>query len=315
MTRSPAPARRLPAPFLLLALACALGAPPAAAQGEEAGEAAAAEQDSLQLGAWDVALTGRLAGSQAAYRNWTEGGLSTLALTTSLSGKATRATQDWKQTYETRLAFGFVQQDTLDLRKAEDLIRLAAALQYRGQGFFRTFNPTVSVEARTQFASGFAYDEVPEGLPEETPLPTRVSAFLAPATFTEAVGLTYDPRPWFTQRLGIASKQTLVTAQRLRPIYGLRPGEAARVEAGLESVTEFDREVFTNVRLTSTLGLFAAFNKPDELPDVTWENIVAMRVNDYLAVDFELTTVYDRNISPEAQVKEVLSVGLTFVFI
>ncbi len=304
--------RRLPAALLLLALACALGTRPAAAQ--DAAEPAA-EEDSLRLGVWDMALTGKLAGSQAAYRNWTEGGLNTLALTTSLSGEATRATQNWKQSYDARLAFGFVQQDTLDVRKAEDLIRLAAALQYRGRGFFRTFNPTVSAEARSQFAAGFAYDEVPEGLPEETTLPTQVSAFLAPATFTQSLGLTYDPRPWFTQRLGVASKQTLVRIRRLRPIYGLRPSEAARVEAGLESTTEYDREVFTNVRLRSTLGLFAAFNKPDELPDIAWENIVTMQVNEFLTVDFELATIYDRNISPDAQVKEVLSVGLTFVFI
>jgi hypothetical protein len=32
-------------------------------------------------------------------------------------------------------------------------------------------------------------------------------------------------------------------------------------------------------------------------------------------VDFELTTLYDRDISDELQVKEILSVGVTFVFL
>ena len=218
-----------------------------------------------------------------------------------------------------RLALGFIRQSDLGLRKADDLIRLGAALQYEGGGFFHHFNPTAAVTARTQFAAGFNYDEVPPELkpPQEsnpTP-PVKVSDFMNPGVFSQTLGLTYDPRPWFMQRLGFSSKQTIVTIERLRPIYGLPPADQMRLEAGLSSTTEFDREVFENVRLTSSLGLFAAFDEVDHLPDATFENVVAMQVNDWLGVDFELTTVYDRDVSSALQVKEILSVGVTFVFV
>jgi hypothetical protein len=308
-------------PCWVVLFAALLAAVPAArsqeAVQETSEETSAAEPDSV--GAWDLALSSKVSASQAAYSNWTEGGISTLAFTGGVNGKANRTTRRWEQTYDLRLALGFIQQDTLDVRKADDLIKLGAALQYEGDGFFDRFNPTVAATARTQFAGGYNYDEVPSVLAPavgaDARPPVKVSDFMSPGVFTETVGLAYDPRPWFTQRFGLSSKQTVVAIQRLRPLYGLDADNQARIEAGLSATTEFDREVFKNVRLKSTLGLFSAFNQVDALPDATFENIVTMQVNEWLGVDFELTTLYDRDVSDALQVKEVLSVGLTFVLI
>lgn len=272
-----------------------------------------APSDTLALRTWDVGLGAKLSASQAAYENWQEGGLSTLAFTTSLDGEAQRLSQSWEQNHELRLAYGLVQQDTLDARKAEDLIRLTTALKYLGTGFFRVFNPTVALRVRTQFAPGFNYDEVPDVLAPRT-LPVKVSDMLSPGTFTQSVGLTYDPTPWFTQRLGIGTKETVVLIERLRPVYGVSPGRPVRLEAGLESMTEFDREIFENVRLKSVLNLFAAFNQPGQ-PDMIWENLVTMQVNSWLGVDLEITTLYDDDVSTALQFKEVLSLGITLALI
>jgi hypothetical protein len=295
-----------------VALLLAAVAWPNAAQAQEGGDV-----PSDSLGIWNLTLATKLSASQAAYSNWTEGGINTLALTAGLSGKANRRTRSLEQTYDLRLALGFIDQEAF--RKAEDLIKLAAALQYEGEGFFATFNPTVAADARTQFASGFNYDEVPpelqrEGVPARV-LPVEVSAFMNPGTFTQTVGLTYDPSPWFTQRFGVSTKETVVTQKRLQPIYGLSRGDPLRFEAGLATTTELDREVFENVRLKSTLGTFTALDGGGATPDVTFENIVTMQVNQWLGVDFAFTTLYDRDISDAAQIKEALSVGVTYVFI
>src|SRR5690606_32457685 len=89
-------------------------------------------------------------------------------------------------------------------------------------------------------------------------LPVKVSDFLAPATFTESIGLTYNPRAWFSQHLGVGSKQTVVARPFYRRLYNLRPDQPVRVEVGLESRTKFEKEVFENVVVKSSLGLFAA---------------------------------------------------------
>lgn len=256
---------------------------------------------------WDRELVGRLSASQAAYSNWQEGGLNQAAVTASLDGQFERQDSAWTQTYETRFVLGVVKQDTLAFRKAEDALRLSASFQNAGRGLFATLNPTVSAKLRTQFAPGYNYDRNPfEGQDE---VPVKVSDFFAPATLTQSVGLTYDHGDWFTQRVGVAGKQTIVHLRRLRTLYGLTRDDIMRPELGLESQTEIDRELSDNVYLSSSLSLFAALNR--DVPDMLWETRIDMQVNQWLGANFEFAALYDRNISTRVQFKEVFSLGVS----
>jgi hypothetical protein len=271
------------------------------------------EADEPPASLWDRSLVGRFGGSQAGFHNWAEGGANALSASTTLIGKAEQTSNAWQQTHETRLSFGIIKQSGTDVRKAEDAIRINSSLQYHGDGFFHTFSPTIAFNVRTQFWEGMNYDRNP--IPgDDRPPPVKVSDFFAPATITESIGLSYKYGGWFTQRFGLGGKQTIVAIPRLRPLYGLDPQSAARYQVGLESRTDLDRELFTNVHLKSTLGLFAAFNNPD-LPDMLWENLLTLKVNSWLGVNFEFVAYYDRDVSHLVQLKEVLSVGVTLVIV
>jgi len=114
--------------------------------------------------AWVTEATGKVSFAQTGFQNWQEGGVNTLALSTGINGAASRATTRWTQNHEIRLAFGLVKQDTLDIRKAEDLIQILSTFEYLGEGFFERFHPTFAAGLRTQFAEGFNYDTDPLGL-------------------------------------------------------------------------------------------------------------------------------------------------------
>lgn len=261
---------------------------------------------------WESDVVGKLAGSQSGFSNWAKGGANSLALATGLSSKFALRTENWQQRHDVQLAFGVVKQDTLAFRKADDEINLASSLQYRGDGFFRLFNPTTAVQVRTQFAPGFNYKKNPfdDGLPP----PVKVSDFFSPAVFTQTLGLTYDPSEWFTQRFGVAGKQTVVLIPRFRALYGVPESGSVLAEVGIESRSKIERELFDNVFLKSSLGLFAAFNNP-EVPDMMWENRLAMKVNSWLSVDVEADVLYDRDISTRLQLREVFRLGISMVFI
>lgn len=252
-------------------------------------------------------LSASLAGSQAQFTNWQQGGLNAIALTAGLTGEHERFDDRWEQSYDLNMSIGVVKQDTLALRKSNDLIRLEAALRYRGDGFFRTFEPTIATTFRSQFAPGFNFDRDPlKG--GRTP-PVKVSDFLAPGIFAQSIGLTYDQGTWLKQRFGLGAKQTVVTITRLRPLYNMELDDEVRVEGGLESRTDVNRELIPNVRYKSSLGLFAAFNQPD-MPDVTWDNILTIKANEWLTTKLEVVVLLDRDVDPGAQVKQVLSVGV-----
>lgn len=261
---------------------------------------------------WDVGLIGKLNGSQAGFQNWAEGGVNTLALSTGVEGIAEQVVGTWTQKHSVRLSFGIVKQDTLAFRKAEDLIRLTTTLNYVGEGSLKLFQPTVSAGIRSQFAPGFNFEKNPFGDGRQPPV--KVSDFLSPATFTQSAGFAWKPTVWFSQRLGLGAKETVVMIERLRTLYGVDPSSSTRFEFGMEAFTDFDKEIVKNVHYKSTLGLFAAFNNPD-LPDYLWENLVTMKVNSWMKVNFEWSLLFDEDVSSDLQVKEVFSVGISYAFL
>ena len=277
----------------LLAAFLLLGAPTTAWAQEEA------EVDST---AWVKDIVAILAGSQASYDNWAEGGINTLAFTASINGDFTRKFNSLIQKHELRLALGSLKQDSLEFRKADDLIQWASTFEYFNDTNFAKWHPTASFTLRTQFADGFDYGTSPE---------TKVSSFFAPATLTQTLGFTYQPQEWFTWLIGFAAKETIVGVEEFRPNFGNALDETVRFESGFNTLATIDRDIFENVHLKTSLNIFGAFNQLGS-PDVRWENLLTMTVNNFLTVNFEFVTFYDKDISSDVQLKQVLSTGVTF---
>jgi hypothetical protein len=239
----------------------------------------------------------------------------------SIDATAEKQGEVWSQTHDMRLAFGLINQEEQELRKSDDLIRLASNFRYQGSGFFATFKPTVAANLRTQFATGFNYTENPyTDLAPDNPRaddnePVRTSSFFAPAFIQEAIGLTYEPRDWFSVRLGVASKQTVVIDEDTRVLYDVDRNQVARIEGGGDLEVNFNREIATNIRYKSRIGAFYAVNAIDSPPDVIWENLITMKVNDWLSTNLEFVALYDQNTVDAIQLKEVLSVGVSFALL
>lgn len=260
---------------------------------------------------WTYELGTRLSGSQAAYSNWQEGGVSAISVSALLDGEAQRTTHSLTQLYQARFRVGFINQEEEPFRKSEDVIRLQMALRYLGDDFFERFNPTFASVLRTQFAKGFNFSSDPFPDSDREP-PVLVSDFLAPAFFTQSLGLTYDPASWYTLRFGGATKQTIVRNEDLRVLYDVPENNLLRFEAGAEVNNILDVRIMENVRWRSTLNIFLSFNEVETPPDVTWENTVSMRINDWLSTELEFVALYNENVTDAIQIKEVLSVGITF---
>lgn len=266
---------------------------------------------------WDSELNGRLSASQAAYKDWQEGGLNSLSFTAALGGAAERKGNHWAQSHSVRLALGFLDQENREIRKSEDLISLQTGLQYQGDGFFKLFNPTLAGRLRTQFAKGFNYSENPYSDEMGHPFadlepPVQTSAFFAPATITETLGLTYEPVDPFSVRLGVASKQTIVAEPDFRVLYGVAEDKLVRVEAGGQFSSTLDQQLSENIHYHSQLNAFYAVNQLETPPDFIWENMIELEVNDWLSTNLEFVAVYDEDSVGAIQIKEVISVGVSF---
>ena len=270
-----------------------------------------------QADGWQSSVLASLAASQAAYSNWQEGGINALAFSAGAAGQFERVLGAFKQVHNLDLEFGQLKQDTLAFRKAADLIRYAFALQYQATGVFQ---PTFALEVRSQFARGYDYNPDPADYPVTLPVVAgqqlQVSAFGSPAYLTQVLGVTYDPGSWYTARIGVAVKETIVSVERLRPVYGNALDESVRAEVGLDLAVHAQRQIMENVVWTSRLGAFQAVNQfGNSAPDTIFENDIAMKVNDFLSVNLGVVTMFDRDVSQDLQFKELLSLGVSFTLL
>ena len=262
---------------------------------------------------WRSSLVASLVGNQAAYSNWQEGGVDALAFTTQAEGSFDRVVGRVLVRQTSRLAFGLLRQDTLDFRKAADVIRYGVSAELATAAIVR---PTAAFSLRTQFAPGFDYSPTAEEYPT---LPItdgeelKVSDVFSPLVLTQSAGVSIRPGGGFAARTGLALKETVVGIERLRPVYGNALDKSVRVEAGLDAELSLEREVFENVLLRSRLYAFQGFTAiAEDAPDLLFENGLILKVNDLLNVQVDAAALYDADISDDVQLRESVSLGLTF---
>ena len=261
---------------------------------------------------WRASLVGQLAASQAAYSRWQEGGVDALALSAKADGLFDRVAGRVLLRQEAAFALALVKQDTLALRKADDLIRYAVQADLRNDG---ALHPSARFAARSQLAAGFDYSPEPDDypmLPVAPGEPLQVSAFAAPATMSQSLGVVYAPGSGLRARTGLALQETVVALERLRPVYGNAPGALVRVQAGVDAELGLERTLMENVRLQSRLFAFQAFNQVgDAAPDVRFETTLTLTVNDLIDVTLDGAALYDRDVTDRLQLRESLAVGVS----
>ena len=261
-------------------------------------KASTVEKDTTKPFGWAKSVVAGANLTQASFTNWVQGGENALSYTLWFNGNATEnlVSSNWSNTL--KLAFGQSRLGKQSLRKTDDEIYFETLFIYKVGVYV---NPYASATARTQFATGYTYDEAGTA--------TAVSAFLDPGFFTQSVGAAYVPAAGVKTRLGLALREVLTS--KYNKYAG---GKKSQVWGGAESVTDVDWEFAKNMQLISRLEVFAPFKDISEVY-VRFDNTIAAKVNEYVNVSFNVQTIYDGSVSGHMQVKEVLAIGLSYQFI
>lgn len=256
------------------------------------------------LEGWGQSWVASLNGSQAAYNNWSQGGVSSISGTG--SSVFTMMYQEGKFSYGflTNLKYGQSNIKGQGVRKTDDVIQIRNRFSYilNEAG---TLSGYGSISFRTQFDKGYEYSEEP-GVPDK-----YISDFLAPAYVNEGIGLAYQPGSAFTFEAGLGLKQTIVNDDNLAAVYGLEPGETIKGEGGLTAGINFEDEIFENILYTSTLETFTNILIPISETDVSWSNELVGQINSLVSASLQFEMRYDNDFSSEVQVKQVLSAGIS----
>jgi hypothetical protein len=248
--------------------------------------------------------------------NWQGGGVSNITVGSYLNHTSKYKSRDsvfrWENTVN--LQYGVTKNKGQSMRKSADLIFIDSKLSYQ---FGKAWNFFFGANFVSQFAPGFEYGT--DSLGRETR--KKISAFMAPAYVTEALGIEYKPASYFSARLGLgATRQTFVLDQTLYNAvdtvrYGVPAGKKLRNELGFQILLDFNKDVFKNVNLKARYLGFAnyeqfALNKIDHRFDI----IITAKINKYINTSLSMVFLYDYDQVQSWQNSQVFALGIGYKF-
>jgi hypothetical protein len=258
--------------------------------------------------------------TQASYSgNWKAGGINSVSLSTFLNAKAIRKTENNEWTNDLQLLYGTVKNEGQDIRKNADRIFFDSKYAHKLSNHWNLF---ASINFMSQFDAGFEYKVV-----NGTEQSRRISAFLAPAYLTEALGFEYKPVKYFSAQFGVgALRQTFVTDQTLynnydstakefNELYGVKRGQNMRNQVVFQTVLTFDKEVMKNVNLKARYMGLLDYDRLDSKYIVSRLDVsITAKVNKYISTNLNGVLLYDFDQDKDLQYSQVLSLGVLYTF-
>lgn len=289
-------------------------------------------QDSTFTG-WKKSLVFDITATQTAYSDsWTGGEAGAFSWVSNLNGMAERQfTPSFNFTSRLKLSFGQTHTQTIMTdpvtgqeekvwekpKKSTDLIDWENVGRLT-KGW--VVDPYMAFRLESQF-----WDASVEG----------EDRFFSPLKLTESSGIArklYErDKDQIISRLGFAVRQTFIKGLMRDTIDG-EPvwvrDDTTLVDGGIESVTDINLTLHSNIQYTGKLTLYKAlfFSEKDDVQgtiqedywkavDVNWENIIAAKITKVITVIFYTQFLYDKQVELRGRLKETLGVGLVFTMI
>jgi len=275
---------------------------------------------------------------QVALVNWAGGGQNSISALINGNAFSRFKKGRWSWDNDLVVSWGIIAQGKLrdiqnnkyPVRKNVDLLQLTSVAGYSLDKNNKVFVAGL-MDFRSQLTNGNDY-------PGDT-LRDRVSAFAAPAYLTLSLGINYKPVSYFTLYVSpLAGKLTFVTkdvpgAVTLNQIderrYGLDVGEVMRAEIGAYIRADFQKDIFKNVNLRTSIELFQNYTEKKKLDilvdeeiklgeaegiaatqdqldklyydnrkntDVNWTTAITFKINKFLQASLETQLIYDHDI-------------------
>lgn len=258
--------------------------------------------DSLK-GRWIPSLTTGLGISQVAFSNWVKGGENSIAWALIGDFSLNREDKPWIFKNQIKAQYGRAK---------------------IGEGTYRTTVNDLYIEnlasydlgwAVSPFASNAIRTQVSKGYDYKITTSPNISDFFDPGYITQTIGFTYDKYENIVTRFGIAFQEVITNKFTQYSDKKDTPEiEKFRFETGIESVTDLEYTVDTNLKWKSKFRLFSRFESLD-VWDVLWDNTVTGKVNTWLSVNFSFILLYEKAQSLKTQMKEGLQVGITYTLL
>lgn len=293
------------------------------------------EQEAAKPNYWTNSISIDLGFNQTGLFSWAAGGYNTLTLSTGLDAKADYAKELTSWTNRLQLNYGFLwSADKKNLlQKSNDRIYLESKLSFK-TGVDSKWNYTAGLDFRSQFTDSYSdYVAVNPTDPMTDWTGTLKSGWLSPAYTNLALGMEWNPAPWFNVMLSpVTGGLTVVTNPLLRQQYGMQPDKV--VKGAFNSVLfQFGAQIKANAKwvindkfnFETQVVLFTDYlNKPFVSNRINWDNKIEWQVSKIFKVGLNTWLIYDPlvlikdSVHPDGiqkvQFKEFLAFSISYTF-
>lgn len=260
--------------------------------------------DTTEVQKWFPSAKVGLGVSQITFENWVQGGDNSIAWTLGFFGGLNYKHEGWTWRNNLKLAYGRTKLGTESYRTNDNELFFESVVS-RNVGW--AVDPYFSNTVRSSLSQGFNYKVTPA---------VKIADFFDPGYVTQSLGFTYDKTEGVKTRLGVAFQE--VFANDFAAQYTDDPNttelEKFKFETGIESVSDAEFMLDTNVGFKSSLRLFSRFESLD-VWDIRWENILVAKVSNYISVNLNILVLYEKFQSPKTQFKEALLLGFTYTLL
>ena len=259
---------------------------------------------------------------QSSYTNWAAGGQNSLTAQGLFNYEIHYLKNKFKWDNSLNMSLGYCfysfKQKPI---KTDDKIEFTSLATLKAT---QHLNYGAELSFRSQFAKGFDYAN------DST---QYISKFLAPAYITLGLGIEWVPCKYFSLYFSpITGRMTIVNDDYLAAIgaFGVNSLDVndttqhainkIRYEFGARAVAKFQYPIAKNIEFDSKLELFSNYLNHPERIDVDWQNMLVLKVNDWLNCNLATHLIYDYDIpfydeaglrikGSKVQFKEVLAIG------
>ncbi len=273
-----------------------------------------------------------LMGGQSGSRNWAPAGSEKFSLS-AYGNLLLWANKEWaknKWTNTLDVSYGLINTTSQGVRKIDDKLDFYSKYSH---DLKNGFGLGLVANLRTQLVNGYDYSEA---------TPKRISGFFAPAYIIFSPGIQFTSKnSALNLHVGPAARWDVVTnspysltyqggvkpdgtiERPLASLYGVNPGRQVRFEVGPYFSGMYLKEVVKNVTWKTRVDVSSDIIQSEPfLFDVYWTNVVSMKVNNWLSVNYNFDLYYDDDVrmfgankdNPATQMKSLLGVGLAAKF-
>ena len=236
---------------------------------------------------WTKGVYTELGFSQISFSNWAAGGSESISLNSYVNAHINYAKGSMYWDNRAILSYGFIQsfKDDIGYRKSDDKINLDSKWGYK---LMNKFYFSANMNFKSQFSPGFEYSGSTS---------KKVSQFLTPGYFNIGIGIDYKPGNAFSATFSpLTGNLVIVTDSLLRAKYGNAPDEVCRWQLGAQLKTTFNKEIFKDCKIGTTLTLFSNYMKKPQNIKVNWDFEVIYKFHKFFQAGLRTNLIYDDDI-------------------